>query len=278
MGPAAGGTITVATRSALFQRGARTVIGVVHLAPLPGAPRWGGDFAALVAAARADLLALAEGGVDAAIIENFGDIPFRAGAVDPETVAAIARVVTELRPLTALPLGVNVLRNDAAAALAVAAVCAGPGSFIRVNVHSGAMLTDQGIIEGHADQTLRRRRELGVPVAILADVLVKHAAPLGPQTIEEAARDAAERGLADALIVTGSGTGEATDMDDVRRVRAILPEMPILVGSGVTAETARDTFALADGAIVGTSFKVDGKTTAPVDVERVRRFVTAAKG
>ena len=140
------------------------------------------------------------------------------------------------------------------------------------------MLTDQGIIEGRADRTLRRRRELGVPVAILADVLVKHAAPLGPQMIEEAARDAAERGLADALIITGSGTGEATDLDDLRRVRAVLPEMPLLVGSGVTAETAGDTFALADGAIVGTAFKVGGKTTAPVDVERVRRLVAAARG
>lgn len=189
-----------------------------------------------------------------------------------------SRVVTELRPLTPLPLGINVLRNDAAAALALAAVCAGSGTFIRVNVHSGAMLTDQGIIEGRADRTLRRRRELGVPVAILADVLVKHAAPLGPQTIEEAARDATERGLADALIVSGTGTGAATDLDDVRRVRAALPDTPILVGSGVTAETVRDTFAIADGAIVGTSFKVGGKTTAPVDAERVRRFVAAAKG
>ena len=217
------------------------------------------------------------GGVDAAIVENFGDVPFRAGAVELETVAAMARVLTELRPLMALPLGVNVLRNDAAAALALAAICGGVDAFIRVNVHSGAMLTDQGIIAGRADRTLRRRRELGARVAILADALVKHAAPLGPVTIEEAARDAAERGLADALIVTGPGTGAATSLDDVRRVHAVLPEMPLLVGSGVTTETARDIFAVADGAIVGTSFKVGGQTRAPVDVERVRRLVAAAK-
>jgi len=262
----------------LFRRGARSVIGVVHLAALPGAPGWGGDFAAVLDRARADLLALAAGGVDAAVVENFGDVPFRAGAVEPETVAAMARVLTELRTLTALPLGVNVLRNDAAAALALAAICGGIDSFIRVNVHSGAMITDQGIIEGRADRTLRRRRELGARVAILADVLVKHAAPLGPVTIEEAARDAVERGLADALIVTGSGTGEATSLDDVRRVRAVLPATPLLVGSGVTTETVRDTLAIADGAIVGTNFKVGGRTLAPVDAERVKRFVAAAKG
>lgn len=143
----------------LFRRGARSVIGVVHLAALPGAPGWGGDFAAILDRARADLLALAAGGVDAAVVENFGDVPFRAGAVEPETVAAMARVLTELRPLTALPLGVNVLRNDAAAALALAAICGGADSFIRVNVHSGAMITDQGVIEGRADRTLRRRRD-----------------------------------------------------------------------------------------------------------------------
>ena len=262
----------------LLARGARAVIGVVHLLPLPGAPGWEGDFAAVLDRARADLLALVEGGVDAVVVENFGDAPFRAEAVEAETIAAMARVVTELRPLTSLPLGVNVLRNDAAAALAIAAICAGPDSFIRVNVHSGAMLTDQGLITGRADRTIRRRRELGVSVAILADVLVKHAVPLGPLTIEDAARDAVERGFADALIVTGVGTGHATDLADVRRVRAALPDTPILVGSGVDEHNVRDTFALADGAIIGTAFKVVGKTTNPVEVARVRRLVAAAKG
>ncbi len=262
----------------LFARGGRAVIGVVHLAPLPGAPRWGGDFAAVVDRARADLLALAGGGVDAAIVENFGDAPFRPGAVEPETVAAMARVLAELRPLTALPLGVNVLRNDAAAALALAAVCAGPGAFIRVNVHTGAMVADQGLIEGRADRTLRRRRELGADVPILADVLVKHAAPLAALPIEDAARDAVERGLADALIVTGLGTGRAADLDDARRVRAVLPDAPLLVGSGVDVDNVRETLDVADGVIVGTALKAGGVTSAPVDVERVRRFVAAAKG
>ena len=262
----------------ILARGARSVIGVVHLPPLPGAPGWDGDFAALLDRARADLLALAEGGVDAVVVENFGDAPFRAEAVEPETIAAMARVITELRPLTELPLGVNVLRNDAAAALAIAAICAGPDSFIRVNVHSGAMLTDQGLITGRADRTIRRRRELGVGVAILADVLVKHAVPLGPLTIEDAARDAVERGFADALIVTGVGTGHATDLADVRRVRTALPDTPILVGSGVGEANIRDTLALADGAIIGTAFKSGGVTTNPVDPARVRRLVAAAKG
>ncbi len=264
--------------STLFQRNRRTVIGVVHLAALPGAPGWAGDFSAIIERARADLLALAEGGVDAVIIENFGDVPFRAGSVEPETVAAMARILSELRALTTLPLGVNVLRNDAAAALALATICAGPNAFMRVNIHSGAMLTDQGLIEGRADQTLRRRRELDSTVAILADVQVKHATVLGNQPIEDAARDAVERGLADALILTGSGTGEPTDLDDLRRVRAVLPETPLLVGSGVSAETVRETFTIADGAIIGTYFKHGGTTTASVDIARVRRLMAIVNG
>lgn len=260
-----------------FARGSRAVIGVVHLLPLPGAPRWGGDFALVLDRARTDLLALAVGGVDAAIVENFGDVPFRASAVDPETVVAMARIVTELRPLTSLPLGVNVLRNDAAAALAIAAICAGSGGFIRVNVHSSVMVTDQGILAGQADRTLRRRRELGGDVAILADVLVKHAVPLGPWALEDAARDAVERGLADALVVTGRGTGLPTELDDVHRVRAVLPSTPVLVGSGVSIDSVSEVLRVADGVIVGTALKAGGVTAAPVDPERVRAFVAAAR-
>lgn len=272
----------------LFTRGGnerRLVIGVVHLAPLPGAPRWDreGHFEQILDRARADLEALVGApsgpGVDAAIVENFGDVPFRRGAVEPETVAALARVLTELGRLSDLPLGVNVLRNDAAAALALAAVCGGPDAFIRVNVHTGALVTDQGIIQGRADRTLRRREELGAAgrVAILADLLVKHAVPFGPLAIEEAARDAVARGLADGVIVTGTGTGRATDLDDARRVRATLPDTPLFVGSGVDLDTVRETLTAADGVIVGTALKRDGVTAAPVDPERVRRFVAAAK-
>src|SRR2546423_13556039 len=103
--------MTASSPGPLFRRRAGLVVGVVHLPPLPGSPRWGGDFAAVVARARADLLALAGGGVDAAIVENFGDAPFRPRAVEPETGAAMARALTDLRPPTPLPLGGNLLRH-----------------------------------------------------------------------------------------------------------------------------------------------------------------------
>src|SRR5690242_21138198 len=104
-----------------------------------------------------------------------------------------------IRSAVKLPIGFNVLRNDARAALALCVAC--NGSFIRVNVHIGTMLTDQGIIEGEAFDTLRYRKQLCSDVMIFADVHVKHGVPLGKSQIEDSARDTLERGLADALIV-----------------------------------------------------------------------------
>src|SRR5260221_195002 len=143
-------------RRAFTERfGRRAVIGMVHLAPLPGAPLYEGSLQDVLARALADAEALAAGGVDAIAVENFGDRPFRKSRVDPETIAAMTRVITELARSVALPFGVNVLRNDASAALAIAAATG--AAFIRVNVHTGAVVADQGIIEGEAAETLRRR-------------------------------------------------------------------------------------------------------------------------
>src|SRR5438128_12186990 len=184
---------------------ARTIIGMVHLPPLPGSPRWDGSMARVVESALADARALVEGGVDAVLVENFGDAPFTPGRVEPATVAAMSVVAAEVRK--ALPrtnLGVNVLKNDARAALAVAAAVG--ASFIRVNVHTGAVLADQGIIHSDAYGTLRDRRMLAADVAIFADVQAKHAVPLAPVEIEHEARDLVHRGLADAIVVTGKAT------------------------------------------------------------------------
>lgn len=251
----------------LFSSRRKLFIGVVHLRPLPGSPRWAGDFEAVLRGAVADALAYERGGADAVIVENFGDVPFTKGDVPPETVAAMAAAGSAVRGAVNLPLGFNVLRNDAHAALALCAACG--GSFIRVNVLSGAMVTDQGVIEGRAFETLRLRRTLCPAARILADVHVKHAAPLAAQPIEIAARDTLERGLADALIVSGTGTGVATDLGEVERVRAACPGAMILIGSGTTAATVGDYLRLANGVIVGSSLKRYGRIDQPVDEKRV---------
>lgn len=227
----------------------------------------------VIRAAVGDARAYAEGGADAVIVENFGDAPFTKSAVAPETVAAMAVAGAAVRSAIELPLGFNVLRNDGLSALALCAACG--GDFLRVNVLSGAMVTDQGVIEGDAHTLLRRQRHLAPHVRILADVLVKHAAPLGELSIEIAARDTAERGLADALVVSGTGTGDAAEIDDVRRVRAACPEACILLGSGVTAGNAATYMEHADGVIVGTSVKRGGALFKPVDPARVAALRSA---
>jgi membrane complex biogenesis BtpA family protein len=253
------------------------LIGMVHVLPLPGSPRWDGSMERVIAAALADARALVGGGMDALLIENYGDAPFTAGRVEPAPVAALAVVAREIRTaLPQTPLGINVLKNDARAALAVA--CAVGASFIRVNVHAGAVLADQGLVHSDAYATLRDRKLLGADVAIFADVGGKHAVPLAPIDLEQHARDLVHRGLADGLVVSGVATGAATPVDDLKRVRSAVPDVPLLVGSGVRPETAAQLLALADALIVGTSLKRNGDVAQPVDPERVRRLVDAAAG
>src|SRR5439155_1563745 len=174
------------------------------------------------------------------------------------------------RALPDAPLGVNVLKSDARSALAVATAIG--ARFIRVNVLAGAVVADQGIVQTDAHDLLRDRRQLGVDVAIFADVQGKHAVPLAPVELEQQARDLAARALADGLVVSGRATGDATPIEDVKRVRSAVPDVPILVGSGVTPETAPELLSLADALIVGTSLKRDGDVSAPVDPARVRRL------
>jgi membrane complex biogenesis BtpA family protein len=268
--------MTIAQLLGLPDRVTRAVIGMVHLRALPGSPRWDGDMAGVVRAALDDARALADGGADALMVENHGDVPFTAGRVDAASVAGMAVAVAEIRRQMALPVGVNVLKNDVRSALAVAAATG--ARFVRVNVHVGAVAADQGIIQSEAHETLRYRRMLGVDVTILADVQAKHGMPLAPVPIEQEARDCYHRGLADGLVVSGTATGEPTPMTDIKRVRGAVPEAPILVGSGASAETVAELFSVADAVIVGTSIKRDGRLSNPVDVERVRRLVAAARG
>lgn len=255
----------------LLRRQRPILIGVVHLIACPGSPRFAGDVDALLNRAVQDAGALAGGGCDALIVENFGDTPFFKSQVPAETIATMALAVASVRQaVPSLPVGVNVLRNDARSALGL---CAATGArFLRVNVHTGVAVTDQGLIEGDAANTLRERARLCPGAALLADVHVKHSTPLGGQPIGQAAEDALRRGLADAVIVTGRATGHAPDADLVAEVRAAIGEASLLIGSGLDEVNARALLRFANGAIVGTFFKHMGKLSEPVDVERVKRL------
>lgn len=255
------------TRTAFASRfSRRAVFGMIHLEALPGAPLFR-SLDEVIAHALRDARAIADGGCDGFVIENFGDRPFTRGRVEAETVAAMTRAIAEVVREVRLPFGVNVLRNDALSALGVAAATG--AAFIRVNVHTGAAVTDQGIIEGDAYATLRKRAALAPEVLVFADYLVKHATPMG----EVSPKDLRLRGLADALIVTGSETGAAADPSRIAELRGAIADAPLLVGSGLTAQNA-GSFGDADGAIVGTSLKTDGI----VDRRKVEEVVKGFKG
>lgn len=249
------------------------LIGMVHLGPLPGSPGFGGDLDGTVAAAAIDAEVLAEAGFDGVMVENFGDAPFYADDAPKVTIASLTTAVNAVYEASRLPTGVNVLRNDGLGALAVAA--ASPASFIRVNVLSGTMYTDQGPIVGNAAEIARMRSAVCPDVAVMADVFVKHATPPPGLSLRDATHDLVERAGADAVIVSGVGTGSAADPSDLATV-ARSSDLPVYLGSGVSADNVRDMLAIAHGAIVGTSIKVDGLATNPVDPQAAASFIAAA--
>ena len=137
------------------------------------------------------------------------------------------------------------------------------------------MLTDQGVLQGKAYETVRYRSVLGSDVKIFADVAVKHAVPLGQIDLASVAQDTYYRGLADALIVTGAGTAVRTDLKQLKTVKYAVPQGKVFAGSGVAADNLAETLQHADGVIVGTSIKRGGVTTNEVDPVRVRALIKA---
>lgn len=250
----------------------KPLIGVAHLLPLPDAPETGSDPAAVREGLIRDLEALT--GVDGVLVENFGDAPYHPDRVPSSTVAFMSVLARTAVEAVDVPVGVNVLRNDARAALS-AAEAAG-ADFVRVNVLTGARVTDQGIVEGRAHELLRLRRRLGSDVRIFADVDVKHSAPVSPRPLAEEVRETVERGRADAVLVTGSSTGRPPAADDLATARGAA-DVPVFAASGVRPGTLGDVLPAADGVIVGTALKEGGDVRAPVDPERVGACVREAR-
>ncbi len=248
------------------------VIGMVHLRPLPGSPRFAGDFDAVIEAAVADAKTWEAAGANGLMVENFGDVPFYKGDVPRETVAAMTRVAVELRrAVPGLPLGINVLRNDGLSALAVAAAVG--ASYIRVNVLSGSAVTDQGVIEGQAAALMRYRKALGADIKVLADVRVKHAAPLAERPLQDEVEELVKRAGADAVIVSGTGTGKPTDPSHAAEVKRYAGDVPVLIGSGADAQSIPQLKGACNGFIVGSAAKPGGKIDEPVDLDLAKQVI-----
>lgn len=251
-----------------FER--KPLIGMVHLKPLPGSYLYDGNLERLTELAVKDARTLEEAGFDAVMIENFGDVPFPK-YVDKTTVAAFTAVAKAVRDEISLPIGINVLRNDGMAAYSIA--YAVKADFIRVNVLSGLAYTDQGLIEGVAHELARLRKLLPSRINVFADVHVKHAVHFFD--FEDAVRDTVERGLADAIVVSGKATGKPVDFEKLAMTKRISP-VPVLVGSGTSYDNLPELWKYADGFIVGTWLKHEGRVENEVSLERARKLVELA--
>jgi membrane complex biogenesis BtpA family protein len=250
----------------------KPLIACIHLLPLPGSPRYQGSMRAIYDTALAEVAIFQRYSIDGLIVENYRDAPFYPHSLPPETVAALTAVTREVVRVAQVPVGVNALRNDAQAALAIAT--ATEAAFIRVNVHMGVVTSDQGIIQGMSHETLRLRAALRSSVLIFADVGVKHATPLGNRGLVLETRDLSERGLADALIVSGVWTGAETSPDDIVLVRQHTT-LPVLLGSGATPDNLHRIYDQVDGLIVGSTFKQAGQAENMVEEARVKAFTAA---
>ena len=262
---------------AIFGR-PKALIGVVHLLPLPGAPRYAGEgVAGIVDRALADARAYLDGGLDGVIVENHGDIPFSKPVdIGPEVAAHMAVVADRIHAGFGKPVGINVLANAPIPALAIAS--ASGAGFIRVNQWANAYVANEG--------PARRRGGGG-------DALPREASRQWSPDLRRRPRQARcprhhgrprRRGArarprllrrADAIIATGQRTGHAADLGYIRTIKAA-SHLPTLVGSGVTADNVGAILAIVDGVIVASSLKHDGVWWNPVDPQRVRAFVAAA--
>jgi membrane complex biogenesis BtpA family protein len=252
-------------------RESKALVGMIHLPPLPGSIGYQGQpFDQIVEVAVRDAVALREAGFHAAILQNTHDLPSTA-SVPPETVAFLSAVGWEVRREAGLPLGVNVLKNDAEAALAVAAAVG--AVFVRLKVFVGAMVGAEGVLEPAAPAALRMRQRLGTTTEIWADLLDRTSVPLAPQPLDLVAEWAVKFGGAAVLIVTGADWSGTLAM--VAEARRGAPLTPIAIGGGVNPANVGEALTHADVVIVGSALE-ERPFTGPVSAEKARQLVLAS--
>lgn len=249
----------------------KPILGMIHLPPLPGSPNYGGDMTNVLDHALKDADTLVKCGIDAIIVENLGDYPYYPMTTEPETVAAMTRAALEIKRLYPVPMGINVLRNSWKAALAVASLC--DAQFIRLNVLTDAMVTDQGPITGEAHLAMRYRKAIGAEhVRVFADIYAKHGGPLVRRNMATVAREMIHRGMADALIVSGDESAFPPEKEQIDLVKRAAGQTPVFLGSGIGLDTF-DCVLHADGSVFGYGTKPSGNMNDPVDESTVKTFM-----
>lgn len=256
----------------------KPIIGMIHVPPLPGSPGYEGeDMEDIIEFSLRDARILVENGVDGLIVENMWDLPYyTAENVPPWEIAALAVITREVVKTFSVPVGINIVHNGYLGEISIAK--AAGAKFMRVCIHAGVQVWDTGDIDrGHPADLLRIRKFLyAEDVKLFADITKKHAVMFPGIDIRTHA-EWTDFYMADALIVTGTMTGKPPTVEDVKVVKEFLPERPVLIGSGSNPENIKEFLKYADGAIVGTYFKVKGITQNPVDPERVRKFMSVVK-
>jgi membrane complex biogenesis BtpA family protein len=252
----------------------KPIIGMVHLMPLPGSPAYNGwTIDSIVENALREAKILVENGVDGLIVENMWDLPYYAGdEIPPEEIAAHSIAAREVVKSVNVPVGITCIHNGGRAALGIAK--AAGAEFIRVCLYTGSLIWDTGQIDhGNATELMRLRKLLHAwDIRFFADVYKKHAVTF-PGITPEIHANWTDFYLADAIIVTGKMTGVEPELDLLKTVKETVGETPVIIGSGANIENIERLLSIADGAIVGTFFKVKGITQNPVDPERVRKFM-----
>jgi membrane complex biogenesis BtpA family protein len=254
-----------------FLQNQKTIIGMIHIDALPGTPGYNGDMKQIIRKTQQEAVTYKEAGIDALMIENMHDVPY-ARNIGPEITSAMAVLGHEVKQVTGLRCGIQILAAANIQALGTAA--AAGMDFIRVEGFVFGHIADEGYIDGCAAEILRYRKQIGAEnILVLTDIKKKHSshAITADMDIVETAR-AAEFFLSDGVIVTGSATGREASPDELTMVKDAV-NIPVLVGSGVNEANVDRYLALADALIVGSAFKVDGKWTNRVDSERVSAFM-----
>jgi membrane complex biogenesis BtpA family protein len=252
----------------------KPIIGVVHLLPLPGSPKYADDIDAIIERAEREANILCNAGVDGLIVENYNDEPFSLAEPTSEQIALMASITTIIRRMVTIPLGVNVHFNAWRAEIALAYAC--QAQFVRIEVFVDTVVTAAGIVEPCSSKVTRYRKEIGASgIALWADLHPKFSHNLLPTSLPESAQ-MARNAMADAVIVTGQATGLTTPIEDIQSVKEAI-DLPVLAGSGTTIENVQSVLSTADGAIVGSAFKEGGNVYNTVTRDAVTSFLNAAR-
>jgi uncharacterized protein len=254
----------------------KPIIAMIHIDALPGTPKYNGDIKSIINKAKSEAVLYKDAGIDVLMIENMHDVPYLNRTAGPEITAIMSILLYEVKNISGLPSGIQVLAGANKQALG-AALAAG-ADFIRAEGFVYAHVADEGFFNSDAGEILRFRKQIGAEgVSIFTDIKKKHSShSITDDTDITDTAKAAEFFLSDGVIITGSATGKEPSLEEIRQVKEAI-NIPILAGSGITIDNVREYNNYCDALIIGSYFKTDGKWQNPVEIKRVKEFVKKIK-